>query len=274
MIALPDSIILEILDDINIDNNNISKEDELVFLKLLSNTDLTDINSMVKMFDEFPNSIYDLVKPVIDMEKVNKIALVLVILYLFSSLFNYIQGYLLCTVSNNYAKDLRTRITNKINNLPLRYFDNHETGDILSRITNDVDQIAMNMNQSLGSLVSSVTLFIGSIMMMFYTNWIMALTAILSSLLGFVLMFIILANSQKYFNQKQVELGNLNAHIEEIYSGQLIVKAYNGEEEAKKEFNKLNKKLHSCNKKSQFLSGLMQPLMGFIASEQKVEKNN
>ena len=263
---LPDNIILYLLDDIKIDNTIIAKQDELEFLKTLKSSDFNDTNSILKAFDEFPSSIYELVKPSIDMSMINKIGTLLVIFYLTSALFNYIQGFLLCTVSNNYARDLRTRITNKINNLPLKYFDSHETGDILSRITNDVDQIAMNLNQSLGSLVSSITLFIGSVIMMFYTNWIMAITAILSSLIGFIVMFIILANSQKYFNQKQIELGNLNAHIEEIYSGQLIVKAYNGEKQAKDEFDKLNKRLYLCNKKSQFLSGLMQPLMGFVGN--------
>ena len=265
-LTMPDNIILMLLEDINIDGNVITKEDELKFLRLLSNTDLTNTDAIVKMVDEFPPTIYDLVKPVIDMDKVLNIVILLAILYVLSSLFNYIQGFLLCTVSNNYALNLRTRITNKINNLPLKFFDSHEMGDILSRITNDVDQIAMNLNQSLGSLVHSITLFIGSVIMMFYTNWIMALTAICSSLIGFILMFIILNKSQKYFNQKQVELGNLNAHIEEIYSGQLIVKAYNGEKQAKNEFDRLNKRLYDCNKKSQFLSGLMQPLMGFIGN--------
>lgn len=265
-LTMPDNIITLLLEDLEVDGVTITKDDELAFLRLLSSTDLTNTDAMVKMLDEFPDSIYDLVKPVIDMDKVVNVVIFLAILYILSSLFNYIQGFLLCTVSNNYALNLRTRITNKINNLPLKFFDSHETGDILSRITNDVDQIAMNLNQSLGSLVHSITLFIGSIIMMFYTNWIMALTAILSSLIGFLLMFIILSKSQKYFNQKQVELGNLNAHIEEIYSGQLIVQAYNGEKQAKKEFERLNRRLYDCNKKSQFLSGLMQPLMGFIGN--------
>ena len=173
---------------------------------------------------------------------------------------------MLCTVSNNFARDLRTKITLKINKLPLRYFDNNETGDILSRVTNDVDSIAMNMNQSMGTLVTSITLLIGSIIMMFYTDWIMALTAIVSSLFGFFLMFIILTKSQKYFNQKQIELGKLNGHIEEIYSGHNIVKVYNGTKTASKEFDLYNKNLYTYNKKSQFLSGLMHPIMGFIGN--------
>ena len=225
-----------------------------------------DSDKLLASFDKLPKSIYNLIKPSIDLNKVKSIGLLLVCLFLTSAIFSYIQGFLLCTVSNNYAKTLRTNISEKINRLPLRYFDNHEMGDVLSRVTNDVDSIAMNMNQSIGSLVTSITLFIGSIIMMFYTNWIMAVTAIVSSLLGFLLMFIILNKSQKYFNQKQVELGKLNGHIEEIYSGHNIVRTYNGTKTASKEFDEYNKNLCVCNKKSQFLSGLMQPIMGFIGN--------
>ena len=161
---------------------------------------------------------------------------------------------------------MRSRISKKINTLPLKYFDQHETGDVLSRITNDVDTIAQNLNQSLGTLVSSITLFIGSIIMMFITNWIMAISAILASLIGFGLMGAILGKSQKYFVQRQKELGNLNGYIEEVYSGHNVVKAYNGDKESNAEFDKLNSKLYECNRKSQFLSGLMPPIMGFIGN--------
>ncbi|MCI8548836.1 MAG: ABC transporter ATP-binding protein, partial [Bacilli bacterium] len=132
--------------------------------------------------------------------------------------------------------------------------------------TNDVDTIAQSMNQSLSTLVSSATLFIGTIIMMFYTNWIMAITAIFASMIGFVFMFLILGKSQKYFVARQVELGNLNGHIEEIYSGLNVVKAYNGKKDADEKFDELNKKVYECNRKSQFLSGLMQPLMIFIGN--------
>ena len=169
-------------------------------------------------------------------------------------------------VANYFARSLRGRISDKINKLPLSYFDKHQAGDTLSRVTNDVDTIAQTMNQSLGSLVSNITLFLGSIIMMFYTNWIMALTAILSSLLGFMGMFAILGKSQKYFVAKQTELGNLNSHIEEIYSGLNVVKAYNGKRESDIEFDKLNNKVCEANQKSQFLSGIMQPMMGFIGN--------
>jgi ATP-binding cassette subfamily B protein len=169
-------------------------------------------------------------------------------------------------VSNKFARKLRKSISSKINKLPLKYFDNHATGDILSRVTNDVDTIAQSMNQSLATLVSSLTLFLGTIIMMFYTNWIMAITAILASLLGFVFMFIVLGKSQKYFVSRQVELGNLNGHIEEVYSGLNVVKAYNGKKISDKKFDEYNKKVYDANRKSQFLSGLMMPMMSFIGN--------
>ena len=220
-----------------------------------------------------PNKLSDLTDEIskgimtgIDFEAITSIAVFLLTIYLISALFNYIQGFIMATVANNFAKSLRTQISQKINKLPLRYFDTHSFGDILSRVTNDVDTIGMTLHQSLGTLVSAITLFIGSIIMMFYTNWILAITGIVSSLLGFVFMFIILAKSQKYFNARQVELGNLNGHIEEIYSNHNVVRVYNGMDEASEKFDDLNNRVFVCNKKSQFLSGLMQPIMNFIGN--------
>ena len=220
-----------------------------------------------------PNKLSDLTDEIakgimtgIDFEAITSIAVFLLTIYLISALFNYIQGFIMATVANNFAKSLRTQISQKINKLPLRYFDTHSFGDILSRVTNDVDTIGMTLHQSLGTLVSAITLFIGSIIMMFYTNWILAITGIVSSLLGFVFMFIILAKSQKYFNARQVELGNLNGHIEEIYSNHNVVRVYNGMNEASEKFDDLNNRVFVCNKKSQFLSGLMQPIMNFIGN--------
>lgn len=220
-----------------------------------------------------PNILSDLVdiitdglKSSIDMDAVRKTSLTLLILYICSSIIGYFQNFVLATVSNKYAKNLRGRIVSKINRLPLKFFDNHETGDILSRITNDVDSISQNLNHSLGTLVSSITLLVGSTIMMFTTNVVMSISAIIASLFGFALMFLILSKSQKYFEMKQAGLGNLNSHIEEIYSGHDIVKVYNGEKSAQNEFNKLNKDLYFSNQKSQFLSGLMPPIMGFIGN--------
>ena len=220
-----------------------------------------------------PNRLSDLTDVItdgivtgIDFGKVGQIALFLLIIYLFSAAFNYIQNFIMVTVSNNFAKDLRDKISFKINKLPLKYFDTHSYGDVLSRVTNDVDTINFSMHQSLGTLVAATTLLIGSVIMMFVTNWILAITAIVASLIGFSFMFLILGKSQKYFDRRQVELGNLNGHIEEIYSSHNVVKAYNGNKDASNTFDTLNKNVFTCDRMSQFLSGLMQPIMNFIGN--------
>ncbi len=267
MLSLPDKVLFYLIDEIKIDGVTITSEDQVALLKLsLQMGDETGTTKALSLIDELPESIYNLIKPSIDMKKVRSIAFLMATLYLLSALFNFIQSFALTTVSNKFANRLRDNISKKINKLPLKYFDTHEAGDILSRVTNDVDTVAQNLNNSLATLVSSVTLFVGSIIMMFVTNWIMAITAILSSILGFVLMFGILAKSQKYFNQKQEALGNMNGYIEEMYSGHNVVKAYNGTKEAFNEFAKLNDELYETNRKSQFLSGLMHPIMGFIGN--------
>ncbi len=221
---------------------------------------------LFKAMDKLPKSIYDKIKPTMNMQKVKQISLLLAILYIVSSLFAYFEQIIMAYVTNNYSKDLRKKITDKINTLPLKYFDNHEAGDILSRVTNDVDSIGMNLNQSLATLITSVTLFLGSIIMMFYTNWIMAITGIVASLLGFAFMAIILSKSQKYFVERQEKLGALNGYIEEIYSGHNVVYTYNGEKETNKNFDKLNHDLFKCSRMSQFLSGIMPPFMGFVGN--------
>lgn len=269
--------------EIEIDETKIPIEDQYTFLKAMNELGLgttsenqksseeadnsnIDANKLYSKIDEMPESIKTVIEPKMDMEAIQKIALFLVVIYLCSALFNYIESISMTDVANKFAKSLRTRISEKINKLPLKYFDKHQTGDILSRVTNDVDTIAQSMNQSLATLVSSITLFVGTIIMMFYTNWVMALTAIISSSIGFVFMFAVLKISQKYFIERQVELGNLNSHIEEIYSGLNVVKVYNGKREADEKFDELNKKVYNCNQKSQFLSGLMQPMMNFIGN--------
>lgn len=267
MLSINENILKELLSDIKIKNKTITVNDQLEMLKLTNKIgDKTKTEESLKLIDNLPKSIYSLVKPNIDMTKVKNIAFFIGTLYLLSAIFSYIQSFSMSTVSNKFAKNLRQRISKKINLLPLKYFDTHENGDVLSRVTNDVDTIAMNLNQSLATLVSSITLFIGSIIMMFTTNWVMALTAIISSLIGFSFMFLILGKSQKYFAKKQEELGKLNGYIEEIYSGHNVVKAYNATDESIKEFNDLNTKLYEANRKSQFLSGLMQPIMMFVGN--------
>ena len=202
----------------------------------------------------------------INLDKVKSIGLLLIIFYSLSFIFNYFQGFLMATVTQKFSKKLRGEISIKINKLPLKYFDKNSYGDILSRVTNDVDTLGQTMNQSIGTLVSSVTMFIGSLVMMFYTNWLMAITAIIATIIGFALMAVILAKSQKYFNVQQKQLGILNGHIEEMYSGHNVVKAYNGTNESKKKFNEYNNALYESAWKSQFLSGLMPVIMGFIGN--------
>ena len=249
-------------------SDDVAMEDKMALQSLIA--DLEDsgkeLDDILLELDNLPDSIYSIIKPKMNMVKIKNMALILAIIYILSSIFSYIESILTTIIANKYAYKLRRDISRKINKLPLRYFDRHEIGDVLSRVTNDIDTVSQTMNNTIASLVSSITLLIGSIIMMFVTNWQMALTAIISSLFGFMFMAIILSKSQKYFIQRQVELGNLNAHIEEIYSGHNVVKVYNADIEAMEEFDKLNKNLYVCNKKSQFLSGIMQPLMGFIGN--------
>lgn len=266
-LQLPDKVLENLIDDIQVDGKTITAKDQVAVIRLakeMGNESGTE--KALQLIDKLPKSVYNLIKPSINMDKIKELAIFMATLYLISSLFNYIQSYALTTVSNRFANSLRDKISKKINKLPLKYFDNHETGDVLSRVTNDVDTVAQNLNNSLATLVSSITLFIGSLLMMFITNWIMAITAILSSIVGFGLMFAILNKSQKYFNARQVELGNMNGYIEEMYSGHNVVKAYNGIEKSIAEFQELNNKLYTANRKSQFLSGLMHPIMGFIGN--------
>jgi len=202
----------------------------------------------------------------IDLEKIKGTALFLVAIYALSLIFGYIQSFIMVTVTNKFTKKMRKDISEKINKLPLRYFDKHSYGDILSRVTNDVDTIGQTMNNSIGALVTAVTLFLGSLLMMFITNWIMALTAVGTTVIGFGLMIVILSKSQKYFTAQQEELGNINGHIEEIYSGHNVVKAYNGIDAANEKFDQINNRLFESVRKSQFLSGLMHPIMSFIGN--------
>lgn len=202
----------------------------------------------------------------IDLDAVFDVAILLVFLYGLGFIFNYIQGFIMATVTQRVSKQLRHDISVKINRLPLKYFDSTTTGDVLSRVTNDVDMVGQTMNQSISGLISAITMFVGSLIMMFYTNWIMAISAVLSTFIGFILMAFIISKSQRFFAQQQAELGKLNGHIEETYSGHNVVKAYNGEKQAKHDFSLINTRLYDSAWKSQFLSGLMMPLMMFIGN--------
>lgn len=202
----------------------------------------------------------------IDKEAVFKIATTLVIMYGAGAVLNLLQGVIMADVTQKTSKSLRTDISRKINRLPLSYFDKTSIGDILSRITNDVDSIGMTMNQSMASLVGAMTMFFGSLWMMFITNWIMTVVGILSTIIGFVFMMVIMGKSQKYFAMQQDELGVINGYVEETYTGHLIVKAFNNEAKTKREFDIMNEKLFISAWKSQFLSGMMMPLMGFVGN--------
>lgn len=220
-----------------------------------------------------PDKLSDLTKVItegiatgIDMERVKSIGLTLVVFYVGSVILSFGQQFIMATVTQNVTKQLRSDISGKINRLPMAYYNKTSTGDVLSRVTNDVDMISQSMNQSIGNLVSAVALFFGSLIMMFKTNVIMTLTAVIATMIGFGLMSLITSHSQKYFSRQQANLGALNGHIEEIYSGHTVVKAYNGEKNAKKVFDELNNNLRDSAFKAQSLSGLMQPLMAFIGN--------
>lgn len=202
----------------------------------------------------------------IDMDKVVQIGMTLVVFYVMSYLLSAIQGWIMSTVTQRVSKAMRSDISKKINRLPMWFYNQTTTGDVLSRVTNDVDTIGQSLNHSIGNMVSAIILFVGSLVMMLTTNGWMTLTAAVASLLGFVLMFSIMGKSQKYFTRQQKHLGEINGHIEEIYSGHTVVKAYNGEEEAQKVFDEMNRNLCESGFKAQCLSGLMMPIMGFIGN--------
>ena len=253
--------------DIEIDGVVISTIEQSEYLNVIKDIDKNaKVNELYSKIDEFPDTIKSLIKPSMDLSGITRISVFIGCLYLISAIFNYIESISMTIVSNKFAKKLRSSISSKINKLPLKYFDKNRTGDTLSRVTNDIDTVAQSMDNSLSTLVSASALFIGTLIMMFVTNALMAVTAILSSMIGFAFMFFVLGKSQKYFEAKQRELGNLNSHIEEVYSSLNVVKAYNGKELSDKKFDELNNKLYNANRKSQFLSGLMPPMMHFIGN--------
>lgn len=254
------------LKEIEIDNIKISINDQLEYLNIAKDIKQDDVNDLYSKLDLMPESIKNLVKPKMNLNKIKDISIFLTVLYILSALFTYIESISMTVVANKFAKALREKISIKINKLPLKYFDKNKVGDVLSRVTNDVDTVSQSLNNSLASFVSALTLFIGTIIMMFVTNTLMAITAIVSSLFGFIFMFIVLSKSQKYFIERQKELGNLNANIEEIYSNVSVVKSYNAKEETQDGFNKINEKLFNATRKSGFLSGLMPPMMMFIGN--------
>ena len=257
-----------------IDGQIVTQEDKAAFMGLMQqmsneNAESFDQENVTKLYaaiDELPESVQALIRPQMNFDRIRGLALLMVILYLASALLNFLHGWIMAGVTSGFARLLRNKISQKINRLPLSYFDKHQIGDVLSRVTNDVDSVASSMDNSFGTMISEGTLLIGVTIMMFVTNWTMSLVAIVSSLFGFVFVAIILSKSQKYFTERQVELGNMNSHIEEVYSGIAVVKAYDGKATADRKFDKINERIKEANRKSQFLSGLMHPFMAFVGN--------
>ncbi|MCQ2962607.1 ATP-binding protein [Streptococcus equinus] len=204
--------------------------------------------------------------PGVDLDKVGEIAMTLAVLYGVSAVVGYIQNFTVATIVQRFSQRLRAAIQVKIDRVPLNYFDSHSQGDTLSRVTNDVDLLAQSLNQSLGTLVTSVVLLFGSIFMMFHSNVSMALTAIGSVFIGFLLVIVIMGSSQPLFKRQQNNLAAVNGYVEEIYSGHNVVTSYNASEETSEAFKKLNTNLYKSMWQSQFLSGIMMPLMIFIGN--------
>ena len=202
----------------------------------------------------------------IDMDKIYEVGIFMAALYAISIVLSYSQSFIMATVTQTTTKKLRSDISGKINRLPLKYYDKTTVGDTLSRVTNDVDTIGQTLNQSMGSLVSGVSLFLGSLFMMFKTNITLTITAIVATLIGFALMILIVSKSQKFFQRQQNLLGKINGHIEEAYTGHSVIKVYNAQEKINKQFKAMNDNLRQSAWKAQFISGLMMPLMTFIGN--------
>ena len=210
--------------------------------------------------------MYDGITGKIDMEGIAKVGIFLLTIYLISALCSFLQNFIMATVTQIISKRLRGEIDRKINRLPFKYFSDNSYGDVLSRVTNDVDLIGQAMSNSIASMVSAAAQFIGCLIMMYYTNWIMASTTVLTTIIGLVLMALIMSHSQKFFADRQKSLGKLNGYIEEMYSGHDVIRISGAEKLVKDRFDELNNAVRVANFKSQFLSGLMQPLMNFIGN--------
>lgn len=233
-------------------------------LNLIGPNKLGDLTNLIQASFDFDENSLQWILSDVNLQEITSVCIFLVVIYSVGLLCSYLQGVIMATVTQKNSQGLRRAISKKINLLPLKYFDSNSVGDVLSRVTNDVDTIGQTLNQSLVTVFTAVVMLIGSVIMMFVTNAIMAVTAIVASLIGFVFMFLIMGKSQKYFMRQQRYLGDLNGHVEEVYSGHNVVKAYNAEKQVKAEFDSINRNLYSSAWKSQFLSGLMMPLMNFI----------
>lgn len=266
MAQLPEAVTNALYSDVTIDGQTISAADQRAAMEIMSGIDPEESEDALEATDKLPDSVYSLIAPSIDMDKVQRIGCILVTFYALSYLFSAIQGWITAGVTQRVSQQLRGDISRKINRLPMAFYNRTSTGDILSRVTNDVDLISQSLNQSIGNLITSVILLFGSLLMMLITNLWMTLTAILASLLGFVVMFAIMGRSQKYFARQQRHLGALNGHIEEMYTGHTVVKAYNGEAAAQQTFDEMNDKLRESGFRAQTLAGMMMPVMTFVGN--------
>lgn len=255
-----------LLTDVEVDGVTITGADQQKLLDIFANLDMDDTEAAMAALDELPASVKSLVEPGIDMDLVARISITLVSFYAASYILTVVQGWIMTTVTQRIGRSMRADISAKINRLPMSYFNAVPTGDILSRITNDVDMLGQSLNQSVGSLLSAVVLFFGSLFMMITTNGWMTLAAVGASLLGFALMMGIMGRSQKYFLRQQSALGALSGHIEESYTGHSVIAAYNAEDRVRAEFDRMNGELVEAGFRAQCLSGLMMPIMMFIGN--------
>lgn len=266
LLQMPQETRAALMTDVEVDGVTITSKDQQELLDIFANLDMNDTQATMSALDNLPKSVKSLVEPGIDMELVLGTATVLIGFYIASYVLSVLQGLIMTTVTQRISRGLRAEISAKINRLPMSYFNRVPTGDILSRITNDIDTLAQSLNQSVSTLLSAVVLFFGSLFMMIRTNGWMTLAAVGASLLGFALMMAIMGRSQKYFMRQQNALGALSGHIEESYTGHTVITAYNAEDLVGAEFDRMNAELVSAGFRAQCLSGLMMPIMTFIGN--------
>lgn len=264
--SMPQSFTDALYTDVTVDGVTISGADQRSMVDTLSGIDMHDTEAAMAKLDELPDSVKGIVKPAVDMHRVRSIALFLAALYALSWLLQAVQGWIMATVTQRVSQKMRRDISHKINRLPMSYYNHTSTGDVLSRVTNDVDLVGQSMNQSLSTLASAMVLFLGSLIMMLVTDVRMTLAAVAASIIGFALMMAIMMHSQKYFTRQQRDLGRVDGFIEEDFTGHIVVKAYNGEDGAQKTFDEMNESLRRSAFRAQALSGLMQPIMAFIGN--------
>lgn len=219
-----------------------------------------------KLFEGLVQKVSGAKGALIDFNYIGKIIILLLVLYIISAIFSFVQGYIMSSVAQKISYEFRREISEKINRMPIKYFDNKTHGEVLSRVTNDVDTVSQTLNQSMSQIITSVVTIIGVLIMMLSISWQMTIVALLILPVSMMIIMLVVKKSQKYFKAQQEDLGNINGHVEEIYGGHNIMKVFNREQEAIEEFDKINDKLYSSAWKSQFLSGMMQPIMSFIGN--------